>query len=89
MVHFGVTFLSTGRVKYVWTKYETCLTCSGMALHGLLKLVRASPRQLKLLRAGHCLLSGATLVRDGGGRSRYRRACCDSLVRYGRGAGQG
>ena len=68
----------------------------------LLKLVQIRPRLLKLVRAGRCLLnlvqadqlvvggcsSGAALVRGCRGRGRYRRGCGDSLVRYGRGAGQ-
>ena len=68
----------------------------------LLKLVRAGPRLLKLVRAVLCLLtlfqadrliiggcsSGAALIRDGRGRGRYGHACSDSLVRYGRDAGQ-
>ena len=59
-------------------------------------------RLLKLVRALHCLLnlvwedclisgsrdSGAALVRDGRGRDCYRRACLDSYVRCGRGAGK-
>ena len=59
-------------------------------------------RLLKLVRALNCLLflvldscliigsrgSGAALVRNGRGRGRYRRACLDSYVRCGRGAGK-
>ena len=69
----------------------------------MLNLVRADPNQFEQVGAGRYLLnlsqdgrlivggcsSGAALVRDGRGRGRYRRGCGGSLVRCGRGAGQG
>ena len=68
----------------------------------LLKLVRGLTRLLKLVRALQCLLnlvldgcliigshdSGAALIRDDRGRGRYGRACLESLVRCGHGAGK-
>ena len=69
----------------------------------MLKLVRVGFRLLKLVRDGCCLLNlvqagqlnvggcsfGTALVRNSRGRDRFRPAWGDSLVRCGRGAGQG
>ena len=55
MVHFGVTFPSMWRQECVWTNHgmlNLVRACSRM-----LKLVWVAPRLLKLVRAGHCLLN--------------------------------
>ena len=85
----------------MWTNHDTLnLVWAGPRM---LKLVQVGPRLLKFVRAVRCLLtllqavrliiggrsSGPALVRDDRGRGRYEHTCVGSLVRCGRGAGQG